>query len=130
MDWQLCLICQKTSNEDLKCPLKVHGSGDKSVPYRSFLDRVKMFRELSSLPLPLDHLDGNIALHDLVANRASWHKSCYGKFSNDKIERARKRAATHSEVPYGEMKRVQLTNHLTIMLVFSVKSAVAFFMSL
>ena len=109
MDWQLCLICQKTFNEDLKCPLKVHGSGDKSVPYRSFLDRVKMFRELSSLPLPLDHLDGNIVLHDLVANRASWHKSCYGKFSNDKIERARKRAATHSEVPYGEMKRVRST---------------------
>lgn len=112
MDWQLCLICQKTSSEDLKCPLNVHGSGDKSAPYRSFLDRVKMFRELSSLPLPLNHLEGNIALDDLVANRASWHKSCYSKFGNDKIERVRKRAATDCEACCGEVKRARSTRKL------------------
>ena len=113
MDWQLCFICQKNTNEELKCPLKIHGSGDKSAPYKSFLDRVKIFKEVSSLPLPLSHLEDNTGLDDLVANRASWHKSCYGKFSNDKIERARKRtAATDSEVPCSEVKRVRSARKL------------------
>ena len=71
MDWQLCLIFQKTSNEDLRCPHNVLGLGDKSAPYKSFCDRVKIFRELNSLPLPLNHLEEEVSLDDLVINRAS-----------------------------------------------------------
>ena len=42
--------CQKTSIEDLKCTLNVHCLKDESASYQSFLNRVKQFRELSSLP--------------------------------------------------------------------------------
>ena len=112
MNWQLCLICQKTSGEDLKCPLNVHGYKDKSAPYGLFFDRINQFRELSSLPLPLDHLDKNITPDDLVVNRGCWHKSCYGKFSNDKIERARKKVASDCEVRCSEAKRARSTRIL------------------
>lgn len=54
MNWKLCLICQKASNEGLKGPLNALGSGDKSVPYKSFL-RVCIFKELNRLPVPLNH---------------------------------------------------------------------------
>ena len=119
MNWQLCLICQKTSGEDLKCPLNVHGYKDKSAPYGLFLDRVNQFRELSSLPLPLDHLDKNITPDDLVVNRGCWHKSCYGKFSNDKIERARKRAASIVKFVVEKPEGLALlANCVTRMLVF------------
>ena len=37
----------------------------------SFCDRVKIFRELNSLPLPLNHLEEEVSLDDLVINRAS-----------------------------------------------------------
>ena len=52
MKWQLCMFhLPEDFFEDLKCY--------KFAPCQLFLDRVKQFRELSSLPLPLDHLDKN-----------------------------------------------------------------------
>ena len=88
MDWTLCAICQQTSSEHLKCPLNARGSGDKSIAYESFLTRVNEFRELNQLPVPL--VEG-ITVNDLITNRAMWHKSCHFKFSQDRLERARRK---------------------------------------
>ena len=95
----------------------------------SFCDRVKIFRELNSLPLPLNHLEEEVSLDDLVINRASWHKSCYCKFSHDKIERARKGVASESEVLAKLSGLAPPVNLLTRMLVFSVKKRVLPFMN-
>ena len=123
MNWQLCLICQETSSEDLKCPLKVHGSGDKSAHISHFLTESN-FLESSAV---YHFLQGNIAVDDLVANRASWHKSCYGKFSNDKVERGQQWTLRLFIVKQKGL--VLLKNCLIRMLVFSVKSTAAFFMN-
>ena len=98
MDWSLCPVCQQQISEALKCPLNAPGEGDKSVPYQAFLDRVAGFKELEILPLPLTHLPENVTVQDFVQNKAKWHKSCHIKFSQDKLERARKRNATETEL--------------------------------
>ena len=46
IDWNLCVICQKTSSEGLCCPLR-----NTSDVYSSFLSNVEEFRELDSLPV-------------------------------------------------------------------------------
>ena len=93
MDWSLCVLCQQQATEILKCPLNAPGKVDKSIPYQCFLDRVKDFKELEILPLPLTHLPENITEQDFVQNKAKWHKSFHLKFGQDKLEKARKRNA-------------------------------------
>ena len=85
MDWSLCVLCQQQQvSEALKCPLNAPGKGDKSIPYQTFLDRVKDFKELEILPLLLTYLPAaNTVVQDFVQNKAKWHKSCYLKFSQD-----------------------------------------------
>lgn len=91
MDWTLCVVCQKKSNEVLKCPLHGPGSADKSGPYESFLSRVCTFKELNLQPVPLSHLAEHITVDDMVSNEAKWHKTCYNKFGLDKIDRAKRK---------------------------------------
>ena len=97
MDWALCVICQAPSNEALKCPLKGPGSEDKAGPFKAFLSRVCTFRELGILPMPLTHLTENITVDDMIKNEAKWHKSCYNKFGQDRIDRVRKRRRAEME---------------------------------
>ena len=63
MDWTLCVICQQTTSEHVKCPLNAPGSGDKSILYESFLNRINAFRELNQLPAPLAE---GITVNDLT----------------------------------------------------------------
>ena len=86
--------------ETLKCQLNAPGKGDKSIPYQTFLDRGKDFKELKFLPLPLTHLPTNIAVQDLVQNKAMWHKSCFLKFGQEKLEKVRKRNVTDTELEF------------------------------
>lgn len=90
MDWNLCLICQEKTTEPLKCPLNAAGSGDKSEPYSSFLTQVSAFRVLGTLPAVLNFGE-EITVGDLIQNRGAWHKSCYIKFSKEKLKRAIKK---------------------------------------
>ena len=101
MDWSLCILCQQQVSESLKCPLNAPGKGDRSIPYQTFLDSVETFKELNFLPLPLIRLPTNIAVEDLVQNKAMWHKSCYLKFAQEKLEKARKRNATDNGLESG-----------------------------
>jgi len=89
------------------------GKGDKSILY---LDRVKEFKKLNLLPLPLTHLPTISVVEDLVQNKAMWHKNCYLKFSQEKLEKGRKINATDSELEsesnsYGS-KRICPPRHL------------------
>lgn len=104
MDWTQCVICQKATSEPLRCPLQTQRHGDKSIPYDSFLNRVMMFRKLNKLPASLDNLGEDITVNDFIVNEANWHKSCHAKFSQDKLERAKKRASSDTDV--SDVKRI------------------------
>lgn len=93
MDWNKCMICQETTSENLKCPLNAHGIEDKTTPYRSFLNNINEFRSLESLPVKLN-FGSDMSADELVQNHGAWHKSCYVKFSNLKLDRAKKRGNT------------------------------------
>ena len=56
------------------------------IAYTYFLNQVKQFQDIDSLPVIVtfgcDDTAENWEFH-----RASWHKSCYAKFSSCKLER-------------------------------------------
>ena len=92
----MCLICQGLSNEPLKCPLKAEGTMDKTESYGSFLNNVHTFRAMDMLPVVLDFGE-DMTVDDLVQNRRAWHKSCYVKFSKEKLEKAIKKRSRHDD---------------------------------
>ena len=96
MNWTVCVICQQTSSEHLKCSLNARA-------YESFLTRANTFKELNQLPVPL--VEG-ITVNGLIMNRAVWHKSCHFKFSQDRLERAkRKRLRNDKDHPHPKRAR-------------------------
>jgi hypothetical protein len=94
--WSRCIICQKDTSEELRCPLRSRGA-DKSDPrsmYNSFLQNVSEFRDsldvilTVSLTLPLE-----LSVDALIENEAAWHKSCHLQFSKSELNKAKERAA-------------------------------------
>ena len=83
----------------LKCPL--HNpivSDDQTGPYESFLANVGQFQALNALPTPILFEAGETAA-TFAKHNASWHKSCYLKYNNSKLAKAKKRHAYVSEQP-------------------------------
>lgn len=120
MDWQECIICQQRTTEIVKCPLNAVGTGDKSQPYKNFLNIVGEFRRLDRLPVTL-FFDEATSAEDLTKHNASWHKSCYAKFNKCKLARAQKKRDSEvaeglSEGVEGKRRRNRLsqTNKLCI----------------
>ena len=94
MDWSLCAICQQQISEVLKYRLNASLYHIKHF----LIEYVAGFKELEILPLPLIRLPENVTVQDFVQNKAKWHKSCHIKFSQNKLERAKKRNATETEL--------------------------------
>ena len=93
MDWHQCIICQKSTKEDLQCPANSKRK-DAGAGYTSFVNNLKEFQNLGIEPAALDVklLDaGNGIEQTFLDKKASWHKSCRDLFSNTKLERAKKR---------------------------------------
>ena len=93
----MCLICQQMIKEPLKCPLNAKGDRDLSISYSSFLTNVSAFRTLGILPVVLK-FSNDITTEELVQNQAAWHKSCYVKFSSEKLKRASQMQAKEDSV--------------------------------
>ena len=70
MEWDLCGICG--GGGDLKCPADSHQKNGLEV-YSNFLEAVKEFEELQSLPVNVD-FKGEDRADLFMANRAKWHK--------------------------------------------------------
>lgn len=84
IDWSLCVLCQETTSASLQQP-KRGTRLDADVNYKINLDRIDG--------------DNGIA-KTLIANTASWHKSCRSRLSLSKIDRhgsAKKRTVDGSE---------------------------------
>lgn len=93
LSWSRCIICQKTTAEDLRCPLRASGDKvDPRVVYSSFLKNVLEFNTVDALPVPLS-LPLDIDEDVLIEKEASWHKSCHLQFSTSKLNKAKERVA-------------------------------------
>ena len=112
LDWNLCIICQEDTNEPLKCPLhNPIASGDQTGPYESFLANVVQFRTINALPTPV-FFEANVSAASFAMHNASWHKSCYLKYNNSKLAKAKKRSACISE--YDSERRHSKRQAITI----------------
>ena len=87
--WNLCVICQRKTSEALKCPLENPvKKGINKDAYTNFLNHVKQFQDIDCLPVMWwDWMWWD--RRKLKFHRASWHESCYAKFSSCKLERAK-----------------------------------------
>ena len=89
--WNRCIICQKTTKEELRCPLRASGDrADPKLVYGSFIQNVFEFIALNTLPVPLS-LPLDIDADNLFEKEASWHKSCQFLFSTSKLNKAKER---------------------------------------
>ena len=94
--WSHCIICQKDTSEELRCPLRSRGA-DKSDPrsvYNSFLHNVSEFRDSLDVILPVSlTLPPDTNVDVLIEKEAVWHKSCHLQFSKSKLNKAKEKAA-------------------------------------
>lgn len=103
-NWELCCICQDSKNEALKCPLASNEQDHYEQSYGTFLANLCEFRNLDALPLEVKFTERQ-TVFNLVENRAKWHKSCHLKFSQSKLDRAKKKRK--NETVEGEVPNVR-----------------------
>ena len=93
-NWNYCIICQKSSLEDLQCPLDTKRTDVETGAGYVRLDAdLERCRSLSWFPVPIKlHClnDGSEIATTLQMNEAKWHKTCRNKFSELKINRYEK----------------------------------------
>ena len=111
IDWNLCVICQKTSSEGLRYPLR-----NCSDVYSSFLSNVEELRELDSWPINVNY--GNQGtVESFTHNKASWHKQCHQKFNSSMLHRVhlkRKRESTEGIDCTSRPKLISLPVHRAV----------------
>ena len=93
LDWNLCVICQRKTSEALKFALENPvKKGNKRDAYTNFLNHVKQFQDIDSLPV--------IVKFECDETAENCRKSCNAKFSSCKLEKAklkRKRSSDSTE---------------------------------
>ena len=96
-NWNLCVICQKEINGPLRCPLSNPiTSSDKTYAYDSFLSNVNRFRAINSLLTELK-FGTDETVDNFVSHRASWHRSCHVKYSNQKLAKKEKKVRKNND---------------------------------
>ena len=93
-NWQLCCLCQQNTQEKTMCPAQANTPG---LAYRRLADNIVKFSEIGCMPVDLDigSLDeGQGIERTLEMHSASWHKSCFNKFNDLKLQRALKRTSS------------------------------------
>ena len=78
MDWSKCIICGR-ADWPLKGPASQH-NGKGSQAYKNFMENVRGFKELKSLPASIG-FDDDVFANDITMNCAMWHKNCYLLFA-------------------------------------------------
>ena len=94
MDWEQCIICKTNkTGETLQCPA-LSKRKDIGASYSSFASNLQEFQKIDSVPfnVNMEELNSGEGIeYNLSENKAKWHKTCRNAFSNEKLERARKR---------------------------------------
>jgi hypothetical protein len=96
-NWQLCVICQQDTAENLVDPGKgmYRGSG-KGCGYKLLAENILEFHKINCLSEDINivRLDSGEGIEvTLKSNKAVWHKSCRNRFDNQKLQCAQKRKA-------------------------------------
>ena len=88
--WELCILCQKETEEQLVCPLANPVASRRVGAYKEIINLVSQFRAIGAAP----HPDVDLPDEELMQqNRASWHKSCRQLYRSSAFEHAKKRTA-------------------------------------
>ena len=91
-DWNLCIICQETTNECLQCPAsEIHRQKDIGSGYVTLAENRQAFSELG-IDTPVIKSFKNLETLPacLLENQGNWHKSCHLRFNSTKFQRLRK----------------------------------------
>ena len=94
LDWNLCIICQETTNERLQCPAsETHRRKDIGSGYVTLAENLQAFSELG-IDTPVIKSFKNLETLPacLLENQGKWHKSCHFRFNSTKLQRLRKRS--------------------------------------
>ena len=86
--YELCILCQENTNEELVCPLDNPVGVRRVEAYKDIISLVSQFQDVDAAPHP------NLELPDeapMQANRASWHKTCRQLYKASALDRARTR---------------------------------------
>ena len=75
IDWDLCIFCQETTNEELRNPCNSKGATYESIKlvYEEFLHNLRKLEDAGSTSFVLDH---SITAENMLEEQACWHKSC------------------------------------------------------
>jgi len=97
IEWQKCVLCQDDQlNEKLQCPFNNSNRTAVETGYVNFSTKLQAFHDLGSARLgPVWSLFGKEVPPAVVLeqNAARWHRSCYLKYNQTELSRAKKRKA-------------------------------------
>ncbi|KAL9982064.1 hypothetical protein ACROYT_G010854 [Oculina patagonica] len=99
MDWNKCIICQKSSKESLQC-LANSKRKDVDSGYVSFARLLEVFQSfgVSVTYCEIDLVDSNRKLEQvLLENNARWHKSCRDNFNSTKLGRVKRKVRDNGD---------------------------------
>ena len=106
-DWAKCCLCQQQTKENLRTP--------QQDGYKSVAEHITTFQALNAMPIKLDptRLDKGDGIEEtLIRNKAQYHHLCQLKFSNSKLERAKKRPQSNTTDDQEESKiKVARSSH-------------------
>ena len=91
-DWTKCCLCQEDRDEELNSPPTRYAM--KQDGYSMIGKNIPMFQSVNEMPIKFDpaRLDEGSGVEDtLRANKAKYHQSCRGLFSNTRLARAQKK---------------------------------------
>ena len=97
INWELCCLCQEEKDDHLQCPINAKGP---KCGYEYLATNLLEFQKLNSLPVNvnLDKLDeGSGIAETLQSHAAMYHKSCYLKYTSNKVRRLQKRVSVTSD---------------------------------
>ena len=106
-NWDLCVICQSTTNEKLICPHESNNR-NKDIGYLGLINDLLKFDELHLLPqtLKLNRLrvDGKVLVESLIVHNANYHKTCRNKYDKYHFDRAVTKIAKDKATPITSKK--------------------------
>ena len=108
-DWTLYALCQQSTSEALRDPLKSKYENPCSA-YETLEENLKALDDLDSLPLSINisRLDDGTGIEaTLRSHNAKWHKTCYAMCDKTKVDRIRKRKPNNSP-------QKQICHHLKV----------------
>ena len=97
INWELCCLCQEEKDDHLQCPINAKGP---KCGYEYLATNLLELQKLNSLPVNvnLDKLDeGSGIAETLQSHAAMYHKSCYLKYTSNKVRRLQKRVSVTSD---------------------------------